>query len=198
MICFLPAAPADQWATQRKWPQPYWQSATVGRWQSSASLMKVVASLDSRIQENHDPAKHGDSKVHWLLLLDFAPVHCSAETLRASLPWVHACFALPQSTSVCQPADVAYMRLLKAAITRSCARYFADVLMDGKLEHVPLAELRALLQLWCGAALTQVQSMLHEEPADDALAAAIRLHENGNLFIKAAEVLVEKGPDFDL
>eukprot|EP00971_Amphidinium_carterae_P111578 2209816-Amphidinium_carterae.1 len=90
-------------------------------WQSNASLMKLVGSLDIRIQEDHDPVKHGEKKVHWLLLLDLAPVHCSAESmeaLRSNLPWVHACFVPPHSTSYCQPADVAYMRPLKAAITR--------------------------------------------------------------------------------
>eukprot|EP00971_Amphidinium_carterae_P098227 1943241-Amphidinium_carterae.1 len=150
---------------------------------NSVSLMKLVATLGNRIQEDHDPAKHED-KVHWLLLLDIARGHSSAETM--------------ELRATCR-------RGLHASLESS----HLHVLLHGKLERVPLAELRALLPLWCGAALTHVQSMpsiptrawawLHEEPADDdALAAAVHLHENGNLFIKAAEVLVEEGPDFDL
>eukprot|EP00971_Amphidinium_carterae_P018243 359921-Amphidinium_carterae.1 len=56
----------------------------------------------------------------------------------------------PASSLDSQPLSVSLQTWLtcvplKAATTKSCARHFADVLLDGKLEHGPLGELRALL-----------------------------------------------------
>eukprot|EP00971_Amphidinium_carterae_P255100 5064293-Amphidinium_carterae.2 len=89
-----------------------WES----HWASTSTLASLVDDLEKHMCEKDNSA----TPPPWILLLDCAPVHLSAETtamLRAH-EQLHIVLIQRNSTGYNQPLDIAYFRSFKATLRR--------------------------------------------------------------------------------
>ena len=63
----------------------------------------------------------------WILLLDVASVHTSADfrgALKDKYPWAILCFVPGTDTATCQPLDVSCMKSFKSELRWACSEHF--------------------------------------------------------------------------
>ena len=148
----------------------------------------------------------------WLLGLDVAPVHVSAETRHAlseKFSWVHKVYVCPKKTYCSQPLDLCYMYPFKRYMSNAASTHFARQVVanfdeEGELKlDLKLSTLKPLLLTWIHEAIGKLQANESLRPsawkyartssADefaDVLARATHHNEDGTLFRKAQHGVV--------
>ena len=113
-------------------------------------MVELVKFIDAKL----NPA--GEC-VPWLLGLDVAPVHVSAETrlaLSEQIPWAHKVYVNPRNTWCSQPLDLAYMFPFKRSVSLAASTHFAKQVVasldeQGEIQvDMRLPTLKPLLVIW--------------------------------------------------
>eukprot|EP00971_Amphidinium_carterae_P003772 74591-Amphidinium_carterae.1 len=92
------------------------------RSQTSATLLRLTRWLDGQLNEH-------TRKKPFIVIVDAAPCHVSAEyraEVKQEMFWVLNAFVAAGYTSVAEPLDRAYMRLLKCVLKRVARKSFAE------------------------------------------------------------------------
>ena len=108
---------------------------TESHWQSTDTLVRLVAWLDSHI----NAATPG---LPWCLLLDCASVHTSCDyraKLKEELPHVQQVYVPGKSTSFNQPLDRSVMKGFKTAVSKECSVHFAVIILKALQDSHALA-----------------------------------------------------------
>ena len=100
-------------------------SHTENHWQTVSSLEDFMVFLDLKLNP-------GEERKDWIFVLDLASIHRAAE-FRAKVPkHIHIVYIPAQSTSYCQPCDVAMFRTWKSVLAAAANESFAESVVDGQ------------------------------------------------------------------
>ena len=175
---------------------------TENHWASTETLRSFIAQIQQALF-----AVYGEGP--WVLLMDGAPIHTSAESrdmYSLDFPLMQVLFLEAGSTMVTQPLDLAYFRSLKAKLRKGWGELVADAYWQstdalGKLSKLPQMKVnvvnllkRALLECDHQDRRDSAWKHLFIEEAElaDLAAQAHALHAAGLLFDRAATQLPQQ------
>ena len=129
---------------------------------------------------------------------DVAPTHVAAafvEQAKKDFPMCQLVFVRANTTSICQPCDIAYIRAFKSVVRRSFAECFAEQVLEGSSalgELFQKPSLKGILPHLVSAAMKEINTEEHRHAAWKHV-----IPEDMGLLLEEAKMLKEYGALFE-